>query len=314
MSSATQCLRGIDTLIALLCITNLALLVDSLSHPHLATPAASSANATCLFYCLFNVITLLVILFLRTLPLLFRVAGYDAAAAACCGFQLAIQLFLLLPRTLVMLALLSAVLRSRVPLLGDSAHSIVYLSSALLLFVYSCALLVLDCQNVQRWAVTLPAPRSAAPGDEVRILGLSMFSGPPWMMEHSTSSRHRGLSEHEIERVTTLTTFRAPARAADKPAQDALEEKRSVENVQPETTIAVTHPDEQKLLVTATAEAHDEQQLPIPAPPHHNNPFPAAPSPSPPEFAPQTVSSTTGSSAVDSVASPAHLRCALCCL
>ena len=295
MSSTSQFLRGVDLSMALLCLVNLALITDSLaSHslpPHLP-PSATSAYLACILYCLFQHVTLLAILIIRSLPHLCRAAGNDPLAATCCAIQLAVQLFLLLPRTLIVLTLLSTVLRSRVLLLGDAAHAVLYLSSALLLFMYSCAILVMDCQSVQQWTAGAASqrPRPARSTDEVRVLGMSMFGGPLWTtMQNSASAQsQRGLSELEIERVTTLTTF-MPA-AVDKRAGDSSEEQKAVEMPQATTSVVVQPVQDQQSL-SATAE--EDTQAAIIDPPHFNNPPPPPPSSQPPsQPAPQTVSYT----------------------
>ena len=299
MSSATRCLRGIDMLMTMLCVVNLALIIDTLTTPHPThkpttqpPPPPTSAYLSTIIYCLFNATTLLVILIIRSLPLLFRAADYQSLAASCCGLQLAVQLFLLLPRTLVVLALVAGVLRSRVVLLGgDAAHSVFFLSSALVLFIYSCAVLVLDCQHVQRWSAGLPVPRAAVAGDEVRILGLSMFSGPLWMMEPSTSSRTRGLSELEIERVTTLTTFTAAPRADKRADDDRVEERKAMEVAQTETAVIVQPASEEEQRVAAEP-AEEQKHEAIIDPLHYNNPPPRPPSPTPPAPVQPMVSRT----------------------
>ena len=290
MSSAAQFLRGIDLSMTLLCLLNLALIIDSFTSHHLppGLPAsAASAYLSCVIYCLFNLVTLLVILIIRSLPHLCRAVGNESLAASCYAIQLGIQLFLLLPRTLIVLSLLSTVLRARVLLLGDPAHTVFYLSSALLLFVYSCAILILDCQRVQRWTASTTAPRPARSSDDVRVFSVSMFTGPLWPAD--TSAHTRGLSELEIDRVTTLTTF-TPAPIADKRTEDEVGEEKAVEVAQTEVRVAVLPAREQQLTTMCA-----EEPPPV-NPPHYENPPPPPPSPAPPEPAQQTVSSAAHSS------------------
>ena len=288
MSAATQFLRGIDMSMALLCIINLALITDSLTSHRTppALPASStSAYLSCVIYCLFNLVTLLLILTVRSMPLLCRAAGNDSLAVTFYAVQLGIQMFLLLPRTLIVLSLLTSVLRSRVLLLGDAAHTVFFLTSALVLYIYSCAILVLDCQRVQRFTARAMAPRPARSTDEVRILGMSVFGGPLWIAEHSTSSRTRGLSELEIERVTTLTTF-TPAPTGNKRAEDGTEEEKTMEAAQVETAVSVEPAGEQQL---SAIESEEQQEAAVIEPPHYHNPPPPPPCPVPPEPAQQTV-------------------------
>ena len=312
MSSAAQFLRGIDMLMALLCLVNLALITDSLaSHrlPASLPPSAASAYLSCAIYCLFDLVTLLVILIVRSVPRLCRAAGNESGAATCCGLQLAVQLVLLLPRTLIVLSLLSTVLRSRVLLLGDAVHTVLYLSSALVLFIYSCAILVLDCQHLQRWTASTMAPRSLDSTDEVRILGMSVFGGPLWTTEYSTSTRSRGLTELEIDRVTTLTTFTSAAATTDKTAEDGVDEKKAAEAVQVETTtVVVQDASEQQLSVMASEE---NKEAVVVDPQHY--PYSPAPPPTPGPHEPATQ--LTVSNTMHSL--PRLLRCRLliahCC-
>ena len=101
----------------------------------------------------------------------------------------------------------------------DGSHSpalgVFFIGSALLLFLYSFAVLLLDCQSIQHAAYALPPPPFAEPPD-IRLFGVSLFGGP-WAVAFGDARRRRGLSEVEIERVGTLTTFagrnNSPARS-----------------------------------------------------------------------------------------------------
>ena len=287
MSTAAQFLRGIDLSMALLCLLNLALVVDSLTAhraPSSLPASAASAYAACLAYCLFNLVTLLFVLLVRTLPHVFRAAGNEPFAAGCCAVSLGVELFLLLPRTLIVLSLLSTLLRSRVLLLGDAAHTVFYLASALLLYMYSCAILVLDCQRVPRWTTHSTAPRPARSTDDVRVFGVGLLGGSLWTSEYSTSARTRGLSDAEIERVTTVTTFTAAA-AADKQVSEDRVEAKETEVAAQTTTRVVVH-------VTSDGQASEDGDpaATVDPPHHHNPPPPPPPSPEPPELAQRTVS------------------------
>ena len=296
MSTAAQFLRGIDLSMTLLCLLNLALVVDSLTaHRALSSLPASAASAyvACLVYCLFNLVTLLFILLVRALPDLFRAAGSERFATGCCAVSLGVELFLLLPRTLIILSLLSTLLRSRALLLGDAAHTVFYLASALLLYMYSCAILVLDCQRVPRWTMNSTAPRPARSTDEVRVFGMGLLGGPLWTSEYSTSTRTRGLSDEEIERVTTLTTF-TPAAAADKKLEDGVEEVKAAEVVAHSETRVIVH-------VTSDRQASEDsdQAATVDPPQYHNPPPPPPPSPEPPGPAQRTVYQALQTPALD---------------
>jgi len=311
MSAAAQFLRGIDLAMTLLCLVNLALVIDSLATHHLPSnvpPSAASAYLSCLIYCLFQLVTLLLIITVRALPQLCHAAGNDTLAATGCAIQLGVQLFLLLPRTLIVLSLLSTVLRSRVLLLGDAAHTVFYLSSTLLLFTYSCAILVLDCQRVQRWtADTMAGARPVRSMDEVRILGMSVFGGPLWMTEHDASARTRGLSEAEIERVTTLTTFTPAAPIADKREDGGVEEQKVIE-VETEARVAVQPTPEQQQRHLAIELQQRQQEATIDSLHYDNLPPAQPPSPVPPEPAQQSVNTHTTQTL------PPHSSLALCLL
>lgn len=290
MSTATDFLRGIDLTMAVLCILNLAFITDSLtSHrtPPALPPATTSAYLACIVYCLFNVVTLLAVLLLRALPQLCRAAGHVSLASTCCVVQLTVQLFLLLPRTLIILSLLTTVMRSQVVLLGDVAHTVFYLSSALLLFVYSCIILVLDCQRVQRWtAASLLAPQPLQSTDDVRLFGMSVYGGPLWMPENSAATR--GLSESEIDRLTTLTTFTPAApvqRTTHSRAGMSVQDAEGL--AQAETTVFVQPARGQMVAANGCDDHNDAADT---DPPHYRNPPPPPPpSPAPPRPAQQSV-------------------------
>jgi hypothetical protein len=157
------------------------------------------------------------------------------------GTSLAVQLFLIVPRTLILFALFAAITRvashytsplpihlpisppvpeplmSHLPLrlccwqvheaLYYPGRGVFFIASALVLFLYSFTVLLLDCQQLQTAAWTFPPPPFHDAQHDVRLFGVSLF-GHPWLGGPPDGSRPRGLSDVEIERVGALTTFR----------------------------------------------------------------------------------------------------------
>ena len=105
--------------------------------------------------------------------------------------------------------------------LFQPGRGVFFIASALVLFLYSFTVLLLDCQEVQQTAYANPPPAFADHPYEVRLFGVNIWG--PWIAGGLGDERPRGLSEVEIERVGTLTTFHGVERG---PLMDARGERK----------------------------------------------------------------------------------------
>ena len=110
----------------------------------------------------------------------------------------------------------------------------------MLLFVYSCSCLMLDCQRVQRQLALQPHSddEAAAAAVGLQPADIGMF-GVRFFPHHlfavpAESSRPRGLSEVEIERVGRIATFAPRDRGEGKQKEEEGEQAKEQQGLQPE--------------------------------------------------------------------------------
>ena len=100
-----------------------------------------------------------------------------------------------------------------------------FIGSSILLFLYTFGVLLIDCQHVQHAAYAFPPP--FAQEADIRLFGMSLFGGP-WAGAFGEGGRgRRVLSEVEVERVGTLTTFAGRSGGTERVQVEGMEGKEA---------------------------------------------------------------------------------------